>query len=144
MKQLYKNRLKKLADHLLSGKLGHKKFDFSSWNRTEDYDGGEPYKCGYAGCAIGECPIVFKRDWEFGPKGNPSLKGMRNLYAAKAGEFYFGIDGFAFNHLFVPNLQRPDRYGGRRLGDKAKAPSVAKNILTFLKMVDNKGVNHVG
>lgn len=49
-----KERLLKLAEHLEVGELGHEVFDFTVY-------GG----CGFAGCALGECPTVFPDDWAF-------------------------------------------------------------------------------
>lgn len=58
MKAIHKNRLLKLAKHLRSGKLGHKRFDFRVVNESKN---GMPCEneCGYRGCAIGEMPIAF-------------------------------------------------------------------------------------
>lgn len=140
MKRVYKDRLKKLADHLINGKLGHKKFDFSGYNTPKNWDENvEPYSCGYAGCAIGECPTVFKRDWKFNVNAEPVLrKGIPvrdtvffSPESASAREF-FGINDDQFDHLFVPDHQNPKLYGGRRLTGKAKAKSVANNILAFI------------
>lgn len=59
MNATQKKRLRKLADHLMHGKLGHKRFDFNEYNLPSE--GFDEKGCGTAGCAIGECPIVFPR-----------------------------------------------------------------------------------
>lgn len=147
MERKYKDRLKKLAKHLIEGKLGHKKFDFNTWNtgshmkgsiwRTEEVP---PGSCGYAGCAIGECPIVFKRAWKFDAAADPIIRepltvegGWWDSKAELSGRQFFGLDKSEFNHLFIPEGQNTEQYGGRYLGEKAKAKSVGKNILAFLE-----------
>ena len=147
MKHYHKARLKKLADHLINGKLGHKKFDFNKWNASKGAsfftEGREPYKCGYAGCAIGECPIAFKKDWKFDEDALPVMrKSYKNARATAptfssrpelSGMSFFGIDHEEFQHLFFPNSQNVSKYGGKKLGPNAKAESVANNILAFLE-----------
>jgi hypothetical protein len=128
----YRKRLEKLATHLESGKLGHKKFDFSVWNRTKDRNDAEPYSCGYAGCAIGECPIVFPRDWKFTGTGGVGLK-VDHDYEDEDAVTFFGITRSELYHLFVPDLQHIDLYGGKQLGVKATRKQVAKNIRIFIE-----------
>jgi len=60
------DRLLILADHLLYGSLGHKVFDFNTYNT---YDNpfekpleGVPRGCGTHGCAIGECPVIWPEE----------------------------------------------------------------------------------
>ena len=57
-----KKLLLELARHLDDGKLGHKIFDFAQYNS------GNQAKCGTAGCAIGELPILYPDKWKFEPK----------------------------------------------------------------------------
>ena len=132
MKHFHKARLKKLADHLINGKLGHKKFDFNDWNRGNREQPAEPYKCGFAGCAIGECPIVFPLDWKFDEYADPVLRRSW-LGITDSAESFFGIDYEAVRHLFMPNCQTPEVYGGKRLGGNATAKRVGENILAFLE-----------
>jgi len=50
-------RLKVIAKHLLSGKLGHAVFDMNFWNDSFDNEGTKiliPEECGTVGCPIGE------------------------------------------------------------------------------------------
>ena len=63
-------RLEKLANHLLHGKLGHETFDFSKYNNGSfgKYAEERLKYCGTAGCAIGECPFVFE-EWLFNSTG---------------------------------------------------------------------------
>lgn len=128
----YRKRLEKLATHLESGKLGHKKFDFSAWNRTRFHDNAKPYTCGYAGCAIGECPIVFPRDWGFTASGGVGLNGD-SAYVEKDAREFFGLLESELYHLFVPSMQRVSLYGGKMLGGKATRKQVAKNIRIFIE-----------
>jgi hypothetical protein len=119
---------------LESGKLGHKRFDFAHWNQADDgnrqYDG-----CGTSGCAIGECPILFPKSWEFSD-GLPVLKGITRVeYATpvtKSARSFFGLEYRQFQHLFLPNSQEVEEFGGKKLGDNARRKSVARNIREFV------------
>ena len=95
-----------LADHLDYGKLGHEKFDFRQYNNVVGP------KCGTAGCAIGECPIVWPYYWEWSNNGLPVLNGSdrvsipRNIN--KNGVIFhvmrwFDINLEQSNYLFVPD-----------------------------------------
>lgn len=114
MKQPYRNRLLKLAKHLQSGKLGHAMFDMTLWN-----DVTEP-KCGTSGCAIGECPIIFPRDWIFSTFGNPVLKLIGYSVLDSIGSF-FGMRTNDAIDLFITS--------GRRYTRKQQA----RRILNFVK-----------
>ena len=132
MKRIYRNRLKKLADHLNNGELFHKKFDFSTWN-VNPRNELTSNKCGYAGCAIGECPGVFPRFWKFSLMGNPVLKNNLHNNTMYNIELFFGLELSAAQHLFVPGYQLPSAFGGKVLGDRATRKAVAKNIYKFLE-----------
>jgi hypothetical protein len=145
MKSIHKKRLLKLAKHLESGKLAHKKFNFGVWNGDQSGDQLYVNGCGYCGCAIGECPAVFKRDWMF----RGGMPRLRNASAAPLatknwlGEFtrdwprdsavaWFGINQYELDHLFLPKQQKPEAYGGKRLKDTASPAQVARNIRAFV------------
>ena len=123
-----KERLLKLADHLEHGKLGHKVFNFEVYNTRKDGDYPRVNRCGYMGCAIGECPIIWPEDWEFMPY--PVLKGTR--WSDRSGVKWFDITLAEFRRLFTPYNQHPDRYGGIALGDDATKEQVAANIRAFV------------
>lgn len=137
MKKVYKERLSKLADHLDSGKLGHKKFDFDHWNHVQFGEDFDDKGCGTCGCAIGECPIIFPRQWEF--RANfPVLKKIQNQHeecvtpVTKSGTEFFGLEHPEFRHLFTPMGQDTEAYGGKTLSAKARRKSVASNIREFV------------
>ncbi len=137
---MHKRRLLKLAEHLESGKLGHKKFDFSTLNTTDDFTIPRGV-CGTLGCAIGECPIAFPMLWRFNPEsGTPELlNGTEDFEAA---ETFFGISMLQGEHLFCPNQQETSAYGGRVLGDHATAQQVAANIRAFVKKMEKDSKNN--
>jgi hypothetical protein len=137
-------RLEKLAKHLQSGKLGHKKFDFSAFNgnpeRNREYGYMDmvatPYTCGTNGCAIGECPILFKSLWKFDANGLPALrgKGPANLWPEYSAEIFFSLQHDECIHLFIPEEQATDRFGGCYLDEHATKKQVAKNIREFVAL----------
>lgn len=88
-------RLLKLATHLETGKLGHKVFDFGQYN-----DSILP-QCGTAGCALGECPIVFPDEWEFGDFGTLILRPFQ--YGGRSGAVcFFELNQAEVERLFFP------------------------------------------
>lgn len=132
-----KKRLLKLADHLEKGTLGHKKFKFDTYNEFRESEDVAP-KCGYAGCAIGECPVIFKKDWNFSLGGVPKLNSKKYLDGDDAAMKYFDIKYDECQHLFMPEMQNEDRYGGRYLERNATRNQVAKNIRAFVKKMEVK------
>jgi len=133
-KKVYQNRLKKLADHLMTGKLGHKKFDFVVFN-TSYGNGDIANKCGTNGCAIGECPIIFK-SWKFDDEGDPCFKGFSS--AMRSAKEFFDINFPESEHLFLPRRQHADIYGGKFLEATATRKQVARNIYAFIKIKAGK------
>ena len=120
-----RERLLQLADHLENGKLGHKIFDFIKFNDTTES------MCGTAGCAIGECPILWPDDWEWSNHGLPMLPPYYYSAAASAIE-WFDIDHPAYKHLFTPYQQNPLMFGGEMLSGDATRYEVAAGIRAFL------------
>lgn len=137
------DRLQKLADHLKSGKLGHKKFDFNNYNIGRPYNNFDAKGCGFAGCAIGELPFVFPKLWRFNNADIsffrfPRLRRNTFNNTSSDGEEFFNINSCEYQHLFVPScadhvFQDILLYGGRILKSGAKPKSVAKNIEAFIK-----------
>lgn len=131
MKKIHKDRLLKLALHLEKGKLGHKKFNFAVYNGGKDGLQLEENGCGYAGCAIGECPFVFPGQWTF-RAGWPRLTRGSFDYTSGDGAEFFGLVSFEFSHLFKPGSQFPPSYGGKVLQRNATRKQVAKGIRAFI------------
>ena len=125
-------RLLKLAKHLETGKLGHKVFDFANYNAEKNGDELTIAVCGYAGCAIGECPIAFPKFWIFDTDGLPTLLESRNS-PKPCGREFFSLDTGQFEHLFLPGVQ--NTAWGAYLGDSTTKEEVAANIRKFCKLV---------
>lgn len=123
------DRLKKLAEHLLHGKLGHKKFDFSVYHEGEK----SKYHCGTLGCALGECPVLFKKDWAFYTELDIPILRNKDFGALTSAKEFFGIEELAVEHLFYPKMQNTKNFGGKFLTDKATRRQVANNILAFIE-----------
>jgi hypothetical protein len=94
--------LRQLAEHLLHGKLGHEKFDFSRFNDAEN-------TCGTNGCAAGELPILWPDQWGFGPNNNIILFELQEVLESKAFvawdmiSHFFNLDEIMAWHLFSPS-----------------------------------------
>ena len=139
------DRLLKLAEHLKHGKLGHRNFNFNCFN-----DGGtHENPCGTNGCGIGECPIVFKKDWEFRAIGDgletkffPVLKnliagyGSPNESALKSILIFFKINRDAAENLFYPE----NRINPQGLPRNATKRQVADNIIAWVEDYKKGGV----
>jgi hypothetical protein len=135
--------LLKLAEHLENGKLGHKKFHFNRWNVSKDF-GGTPYKCGYMGCAIGECPVLFPRQWKFDWLGYPVLRTTSDpktdceraeyfvMPTSEAAAFFGLEDRGEVEALFLPEKYRPWA-PKKELQDSTTKKQVAKSIRKFVE-----------
>lgn len=153
-------KLQKLADHLRRGKLGHLKFDFSCINsddpQMELKEGKVTVRpCGTSGCAMGELPILFPKDWEYPEpevlgidsdgyvevdlpaEPEPLFETHGNGLEESVAEF-FGISLGAANHLFYPHHQDTEQFGGVELDGKATKLQVAKNIEAFIAKMKGK------
>ena len=137
MKALYRKRLLKLAEHLEKGKLGHKKFYFGKYNADVVGHDIEENKCGYQGCAIGECPIVFPKYWRWF-NGMPKLTSPYNEPVWCSGMKFFGISKDEFDHLFLPRSQALAVYGGDWLDAHATPKQVARNIRIFVAIKERE------
>lgn len=143
MKHYHIKRLLKLAKHLEGPARNrlHAEFDFSCLSIGEN-DGRGSY-CGTLGCALGECPAVFPRQWkivirpEDGKTNSVSLRGKLPVNAAgsafASAQRFFGLYQEESFHLFNPGSQRPKSYGGSWLCGDATAKQVARNIRAFIK-----------
>jgi len=124
VKKGYK-RLLKLADHLESDKRGHDKFDFGRFSGKT--------LCGTAGCALGECPTIWKT-WTFRLANGSSLPCIGDMAPSTSAECWFDISEDAARHLFFALRQKPVVFGGKYLEGSATATEVAENIRAFVKL----------
>jgi hypothetical protein len=133
--QIYLERLETLAFTLMYNSLHHKRFDISM------YSNHAPDHCDSRGCALGECPSLFPKDWEWsdyydGDKKLPSfptLKEYHNLRAWECAKIYFGISLIEAYHLFRSDSQYPNVFGGKHISFDATRDDVANNIRDFIK-----------
>ena len=143
MNKLHRQRLLKLANHLLKGKLGHDVFNFTCYNANIDSSPlAKRRECGSCGCAIGEMPIVWPKFWGFDYHVvvNKKIKVFRWEHQKE----WFGITYTDYDFLFCP----VSHYFGvfvqtsvgtrRRLTRSATKEQVAKNIIKFVKDYEKK------
>lgn len=144
-----RTRLLKLADHLESGELMHKEFDFTVWNAIADtrQEFGRN-GCGTVGCAIGECPMVFPEEWEFRETNQDKRRRFSPRLRADYGitvttplhdaRLFFSLGEGEASGLFLPYYQPPwlDLYCW--LGERATAAEVAGGIRRFVEWKDKK------
>lgn len=132
MKRIRVVRLRKLADHLKNGKLGHDKFYFGEWH-SED-------SCGTKGCAAGECVFVWPESWEF-RRGltalYPSLIG-RDLKVWQSLEDWFGLVPGEPSDLFAPTIA-PD-FDLTPTSRTSSKEEVAANIERFCEWAEKEGL----
>lgn len=132
-----KQRLEALATHFESGKLGHEVFDFGTYNANKERQLIISNECGYAGCALGECPILFPEDWIFGVWG-PRLINLEDRSVIYSATVFFDITTEEADHLFFPRNQDTTKYGGKELNRYATKEEVAANIRAFITVKENE------
>lgn len=131
-------RLRKLAAHIRNPKKrGLDRFDF-------DYVATEN-SCGTKGCAIGELPFCFPRHFKHGESTlSGKLCGVFMKHHHPINIFmdvrnFFRLSQVQRETLFVPQTDVTEYCvpGLRRLGKRAQAKSVAKNIEKFCELVES-------
>jgi len=128
--------LRKLANHLLNGKLGHEKFDFNYYNigKKNGVVDSPENRCGTNGCAIGECPVIWPKKWTWNDFSDPCVRGIPST--TDSIETFFCLTYHQQQHLFIPNNQSPDIYGGLHLDGDATKEQVANNIIQFCELAE--------
>jgi len=136
-------RLRRLAKHLRSKHLTHKKFRISIFAKGKLNEYGN--YCGSAGCAIGELPAVWPKEWSWVIQTkNIETKDIHIVHKKYGGgnsqtwnavSKFFSIDWQETYHLFYADRQVPLFYGGKRLDFDATAIEVADNIIAFIEKV---------
>ena len=140
-------RLLRLARYLKAKRPRvHRSFDFQ---RMTDGLGMWTHRqplvipnCGSAGCAIGELPGCFPRS--FFIHNGVVVHRQRNTEGQRIGgiistEQFFSVTRTEARHLFLPENQIPDMYGGDYLDHLATPSQVADNILAFVHMRRGRG-----
>jgi len=140
MSKIRTGRLRKLAKHLRGKHLFHKEFDFGEF--TEGKMDKEGNYCGSVGCAMGEIPAVWPNEWRWEPylDGTDIVdivhKSQQDIDADTDYDViaeFFSITYEQVYHLFEPNEQDTDNFGGEDLNRSATAEQVAANIDAFVK-----------
>lgn len=140
-----KEKLLKIANHLSYGKLEHDVFSFINYNTSPDGE-FKDNNCGTHGCAIGELPRIFPKDFAFvrGEFMNiPVLLGSQD-----ATEYdkvisinkYLDLNENEYNILFIPYSYKEIedfnyKYNADliELGPHATRYEVASNIRKFIR-----------
>jgi hypothetical protein len=130
------DRLKKLANHLIKSKLGHKKFDFAVINaESRSQPNAVAYECGKLGCALGELPILFPELVKFTAHGNIRFKNINEYEGFRDASIFFNITCMSMKHLFIPTCQQTKVFKGRKLGKNSTAKQVGKHLIAFIKLL---------
>ena len=131
-------RLLKLADHIVDpAKRGLGKFDFS--RIMDRYP-----LCGTVGCALGECPTAFPKQWTRRVYNNCSAHEAFVSYAVSlkshfgegpfgSAQIFFGLTEDETFALFQPFSQFYIQPSLPNLGSKATPKEVAANIRVFIR-----------
>jgi len=140
MSNIRVGRLRKLAKHLRGTHHAHKKFNIRKLANGE-FAHGE--YCGFSGCAIGEFPVLWPKEWSWKPDSEPFWYNMAIIHKSQKrcstnynviAEF-FSITREQVVHLFDSTGQMVIKFGGRMLDRYATAEQVADNIDAFIKKV---------
>ena len=128
-----KAKLLRLAEHLENGRPGgHVTFDFSTYRL------GTPSEkhCGTAGCALGECMVLWPERFTINPSYAEGLyvdgRAMSGVWAGA----FFGISSEAALALFWPCHERWWAPGEGWLTGTATAEEVARSIRMFVSATE--------
>ena len=93
--------------------------------------------CGTHGCAIGECPIVFPKDWVFGELGTPVLKN--STFVKDSSMEFFDLNSEEDSALFHGNSLHDitGKQVFKFLSSKTKRKTVANRLRKFVKLKKN-------
>jgi hypothetical protein len=130
-RSVYGKRLIKLIRHLERGKLGHKVFDFSTW----DY-GPKVNHCRTNGCAAGELPVIFPKLWHFVPdKWAGDRVSDPRLIKGSGNDTWQTFNDLAkfFNVRKDDIIEMFTFTDDNRLRSTARRQTVAKHLRKFLK-----------
>lgn len=142
-----KDYLEKIADHLESGQLGHKVFDFNrfncSFNEAGFIEKPQGNVCGTNGCAIGEFPILWPDLWEFNAAGGLLRVGLKDRSVVKENPFYeishaaafLGVSNSEAFALFSPQDEfdvDPHPWNNSLIFGSATKEEVAAHIRRFI------------
>jgi len=124
-------RLRKLSKHLRGANRAHDRFVMGTYAQGRFIEGNY---CGSAGCAIGELPELWPKDWKW--TGTCVVFGNQKDSAIVADVAnFFSITTVQAQHLFFAYSQNLTRFGGRTLSPIATAIDIADNIDAFIKKV---------
>ena len=116
------DRLKKLANHLLNKELGHDEFDFGVFSKGHVFN----EDCGTRGCAVGECPIIWPKQWKFDENNElPKLRTLEDPCPIDHAAEWFDLTLKEARRLFSPTPNG--------LRSKATKDEVAEEILALVK-----------
>jgi len=126
--------LEKLGNHLMTGQLLHKVFDFSVFNSDLSYGEYMPNVCGTNGCAIGELPAIdpirfrFMGNCVFDNTNDDAIEADNNPFNLIYGQFFY---------LFLPmdycnNI--------KQLPHNATRYEVGQRILDFVNAKGNVNI----
>jgi hypothetical protein len=126
MKAIHRKRLAKLAAALRQ--IPRKQFDLQVVVQ------GDPDKlgCGSVACAVGHCPLIFPRSWEWSKdeyllnRFNVKLRGKRSTKWYRSAEIFFGLSSDDVLSMFVKSH-------GYRYNATVTPKMVARKIEKFLK-----------
>lgn len=124
------DRLHRLYDFMTETPLPiERKWDFGDINTGGQANG---WSCGSAGCAMGEFPLIWPREWEF-TACSVFLKNKNGCGAFGDAAEFFGLTHGEANHLFDPDSQTK-RHDPKCsfLTRKSTRREVARNLKSFI------------
>lgn len=134
--------LRKLAEHLETGQLGHEKFFYGFFNsgysarkRAHYQDEPRLRACNSAGCGVGECPFIFS-EWHFNYAEQPVYRDL--VSSEISAGIFFHIDVTQYEHLFIHGRQIPYKFGGKMLTKFCTKEELAGNIRIFCDLIDKE------
>lgn len=85
--------------------------------------------------AIVESIFIFRKEWKIDERGHVYWDKDPQKSPLSSALLFYGLTTEQFQHLFIPNYQRTQLYGGKTLGNCVHPREIGENILQFLERI---------
>lgn len=130
--QLQPERLRKLARYLKSNNVRDIQFIIEDEPEYIDHGDYVEKQVSFYYQAIASAIFIFRKEWRIDDQGLVYWEKDPEKSPLSSAFLFYGLTSEQFKHLFIPNYQRTQYYGGKTLGNCVHPREIGDNILEFL------------